>query len=410
MDACQLCDFMITRTAPLRQSRRVQKVSNSRFLTTVTNNPPQSTKFPKFSRRSGIKPICREVGDAAEGAVPRIVSQEELDKAFLQVKATCDAILRLNHAPTEQEVVNALGHCNTLAELIVLDCLPAPASEKTGAASALLSLDEPATKKISAHKISADILRKLNELSKLAYLVVKSPPVFITPQVLELYVKLQASLEKPETFPEVFTMYANKPLPREGSISRYSKQNPNKVSNAIPIATADRALQVAINARQLVVAIDIVESAYTTKAFHRAKFVRKGLLPATGMAVAPLAAYTIASQFALLQNSMDSAMATNVAFAGILAYTFFTGTIGVVAITTANDQMDRVTWAPGMPLRERWIREEERAAMDKIAGAWGFRETWRRGEEEGEDWDALREWIGGKGMMLDRVELMEGME
>jgi len=81
-----------------------------------------------------------------------------------------------------------------------------------------------------------------------------------------------------------------------------------------------------------------------------------------------------------------------------------------VAVTTANDNMDRVTWAPGIPLRDRYMREEERAAIDKIAGSWGFRENWRRGEEEGEDWDVLREWIGNKGMILDRVELMEGME
>jgi hypothetical protein len=173
---------------------------------------------------------------------------------------------------------------------------------------------------------------------------------------------------------------------------------------------ADRALQTAIYAKKLNAAMGIVESAYTTKASHRAKFVRKCLLPATGVAVAPVAAYTIASQLAVLQTTMDTAMATNVAFAGILAYTFFTGTIGVVALTTANDQMERVTWAPGMPLRERWIREEERAAIDKIAVSWGFREIWRRGEEEGDDWDALREWIGGRGMILDRVELMEGME
>lgn len=103
-------------------------------------------------------------------------------------------------------------------------------------------------------------------------------------------------------------------------------------------------------------------------------------------------------------------MATNVAFVGITAYVGLTAMIGVVAVATANDQMDRITWGQGIPLRERWMREEERAAIDKIAGVWGFREVWRRGEEEGEDWDALREWVGNRGMMLDRVELMEGME
>jgi len=103
-------------------------------------------------------------------------------------------------------------------------------------------------------------------------------------------------------------------------------------------------------------------------------------------------------------------MATNVAFAGILAYVALTGTIGFVAVTTANDQMDRVTWATGTPLRERWLREEERAMIDRVAGAWGFKEKWRRGEEEGSDWAGLREFTGLRGMVLDRVELMEGME
>ncbi|EHK98844.1 hypothetical protein M7I_5354 [Glarea lozoyensis 74030] len=109
--------------------------------------------------------------------------------------------------------------------------------------------------------------------------------------------------------------------------------------------------------------MDIIEFSYATKAYRRAKFIKTGLLPVTGFAAAPFAAY-----------------------------------------------MDRVTWAPGMPLRERWVREDERAAIDKISGAWGFRELWRRGEEEGEEWEAIREWAGLKGMILDRTELMEGME
>ena len=79
-------------------------------------------------------------------------------------------------------------------------------------------------------------------------------------------------------------------------------------------------------------------------------------------------------------------------------------------MTTANDHMERVTWANGTPLRERWLREEERQMYDLVAAAWGFKEGWKRGEEEGEDWMALRELIGMRRMMLDRVELMEGME
>ena len=56
------------------------------------------------------------------------------------------------------------------------------------------------------------------------------------------------------------------------------------------------------------------------------------------------------------------------------------------------------------------MREEERAAMDKVVQAWGFSETWRHGEEEGEEWEYLKDWIGERGGVVDRVELMEGME
>jgi hypothetical protein len=334
-----------------------------------------------------------------------------LERVWQEIQVACNNLLASDKLPSEQETVSALRRCNALAEFLVMDHSSPAINRKPGATSALLSLDEsPSTKKIPAPKLPTILQRTVNELSELAYSVVKHPYVFITPQVLDIYTRTQAILGKAQTFPEVFQLYANKPVPQETTPVRYSKQNPNKISNAIPVPIADRALQVAIDSKQLIVAMDIIESTFNTTAFHRAKFLRKCLLPATGVAVAPVAAYAIASKLALLQTTMDSAMATNVAFAGILAYTFFTGTIGVVAITTANDQMDRVTWAQGLPLRERWMREEERAAIDKVAGSWGFRESWRRGEEEGEDWDALREWIGGKGMILDRVELMEGME
>lgn len=81
-----------------------------------------------------------------------------------------------------------------------------------------------------------------------------------------------------------------------------------------------------------------------------------------------------------------------------------------MALTTSNDQMERVTWATGMPLWERWVREEERAAVDRVVLNWGFRERWRWGEEEGVEWEGLKDWAGLRGMVVDRVGLMEGME
>ncbi|KAE9376960.1 hypothetical protein N431DRAFT_436203 [Stipitochalara longipes BDJ] len=409
-DICHLCEYMGARQ-PLRQTFRTRKpppgaassghrpysqklrASNGPGITVVKTTPPNpvASKRPKGNERHA--------------------TEEELEKAFEEVRATANALLSSDKIPSEAETNYALGRCGAMAKLLVFEPPTPSLDRKNGATSALLSLDESSAKKISVNKLPPALQRMADQLSSFAYFIIKHPLVFITPAALEMYVEIQATLGKSQTFPEVFHLYASKPIPRAGtSPIKYTEQNPNKVANAISIPVADRALQTAINSKQLVVAMDIIECAYTTKAFRRAKFIRKGLLPATGVAVAPAAAYTIASQLAILQTTMDSAMATNVAFAGILAYVGFTATIGVVAVTTANDQMDRVTWAPGVPLRERWMREEERAAIDKIAGAWGFRESWRRGEEEGEDWDVLREWIGRKSMMLDRVELMEGME
>jgi len=94
----------------------------------------------------------------------------------------------------------------------------------------------------------------------------------------------------------------------------------------------------------------------------------------------------------------------------MLTYVGCVGSIGFIALTTANDQMERVTWAKGMPLRERWLREEERAAIDKVAMSFGFSESEKRGDEEGPEWEEFKEWCGVRGMVVDAVELMDGME
>lgn len=410
-DVCQLCDFITTRNSVLTEAYRPRKPFTLRpFSTTVRNYAQKSpiSKSPAVaaSTTKSFHPLTEAT------KTQHVVSQAELEQGLQKVKSISDKLLSYERVLSEAEIVFFLTHCNNLAANFVSESPSPSRTRKDGAASVLLSLDESLkAKKVPLHKLPQPLRRMADELSNIAFSVIRHPNVFITPKVLEVYTGVQSRLGKPETFPQVFDMYAHKPVPEEGSSPvTYRKQNPNKVANAVPVAIANRALQTAIDAKQLVVAMDIIDSSYTKPAFIRAKFVRQGLLPAIALTVSPLAAWVIASKLADLQTTMDPAMATNVAFAGILAYVGFTTVIGVVAVTTANDQMDRVTWAPGMPLRQRWIREDERAAIDRIAGAWGFRETWRRGEEEGEDWDALREWIGRRGMILDRVELMEGME
>lgn len=252
----------------------------------------------------------------------------------------------------------------------------------------------------------------LNLISLKAEEIVRHPTVFITAAVLKAYVDIQTLLHQPSSFPDVFELYASKPIPKvngDGGVS-FSQPSPNSLNTAIDPKTANKALTAAITARNLSLSLSIITSSFAKASFARAKILRQGAVPGAGLAIAPLVAYSLSLQFSAWQSMLDPAQATTMAFAGIMTYLGAVGTVGYVAITTSNDQMDRVTWAQGLPLWERWVREEERAALDRVAGAWGFKNRERRGDEEGEDWEALREWVGRRGMVLDRVELMDGME
>ena len=323
-----------------------------------------------------------------------------------------DTLSRSTTLPSEESIKEALQSCESLAEILA----GLEIESKTDTQSPTSSLLDLEGRRKHSPSSTSSLTRSTRdriaeEVSRAAYRIVTTPQVFITPPLLATYVDTQALLNRPETIPPIFVLYASKPLPRPGTATvEYTKSNPNKASSSIPTTTANNALDAAIDAKNLPVCFDIINTTVCTPAFVRNKLVRKALFPLLGAAIAPVAAYSAASQWAVWQDTMDNQMARNVMFAGLLAYLTFTATIGVVAVTTSNDQMDRVTWASGTPLRERWLREEERAMVDKIAGAWGFQESWRRGEEEGPDWQKLREWAGLRGMVLDKVALMEGME
>jgi hypothetical protein len=288
------------------------------------------------------------------------------------------------------------------------------AAEIRRPASQLLGLDgidpksgEPARPQRNASQRAQDVVDKVSDA---AYTIVTQPTVVITRKILEEYVKLQARLGRPESLPQVLGLYASKPTPKlvSGAI-KYVERNPNKAESAVDPATAEAALDAAIEAKDLPAAIGILENTYSAKAFRRSKLIRKALLPGLAVAGTPVAIYYVATELAQLQHALQPHIATGFAFAGALCYVGFTGAIGMVAHFTANDQMKRVTWASGTPLRHRWLYEEERAALDKIACSFGFSEEHRYGEEEGEEFLWLREYILSKSMILDAVDLMPGM-
>ncbi|OAA68596.1 hypothetical protein SPI_00791 [Niveomyces insectorum RCEF 264] len=374
-------------------------------------------------------------------------SLPDLDKVVTLVNGARDRILGHAAIPSEEETAAALSVCAEAAALIMDTKIQPQLSsidhQADTAASALLSFDGTGSKRRATAAATTttatdnDGIRSgtvgeapstvsplpgappwrlrnvVSQISDAAYAIVEEPRVFITPQLLAQYVAIQARLGRPESLPHVLQLYATKPLPRikgsSGNSITFVPQNPNKPSNAVDADVAAAALDAALASKNLDAAVGVVEHTYAAPAFVRAKLLRKGLLPAFVVLGVPVATYSLASQLAAYQQTMDPTTATGLAFAGMLAYIGFTGTIGVVANTTANDQMRRVTWAPGTPLRERWLREDERAALDTVACAFGFSEAHRYGEEEGAEFQALREYIMRKDMLLDQIELMEGM-
>jgi hypothetical protein len=334
------------------------------------------------------------------------------DNAQLVRKAQTfgDQVLNSKGIPSEETTMRAMRVIEFAAAQITRPVQKDPDTE-TGSSSTpvpsdgLLSLDSTKT----AHPMSISISTEL--LSTLSYKIITHPTVFITPKMLASYVETQATLKRPSTFPEVFELYATKPAPVPNSDPiRYKSPNPDASQQAIPANVADKALDAAIESVDLSLALEIIETSYATRAFQRSKFLSKAAPGLGGLALAPAAALALATQLPQMANVPDPTQLTAVAFAGILTYVTSVSMIGFVAITTRNDQMERVTWVPGLALRERWLREDERAAADKVAMAWGFKEVERRGEEEGEEWETLKEWCGVRGMIVDRVELMDGME
>ena len=301
---------------------------------------------------------------------------------------------------------------------------PHDLAQEDTSTSAILSLDGSSRQSLAPlgrrnrQSMDGRTLKTQDLLSSLSYQIASHPSVFITQAILLQYVRIQSLLSRPATYPEVFRLYTSKPSPTAGKSSltlpRLSTWKPfqviNSVSSAIPPHVANIALIAALRTRSLSLAISIILNSFCAPAFRRNKIFRRALLPGIGVLLMPVAAYRVASNVALYQTGLPAESFTTIVCGGLLTYAACVGTIGWVAIATANDQMRRVTWAEGTPLWERWVREEERAAIDRVACAWGLKETWRWGEEEGEDWEHLREWIGSRGLVLDNVSLMEGME
>ncbi|KAJ5291594.1 hypothetical protein N7478_000845 [Penicillium angulare] len=397
---CQLCQFS---TATPQRLPLARLLASTR--TRSSPNPPalqkQYTKSPLYYPTLSSRSFATKLPNA--GSAIQLVEQE------------ASTIQTTDRVPSNEVVVELLQKCQKIAQSLVSQehDQTEDSPDEGNAISSLLDMEEKrGAKQIPQGNSSPNFDPRLADtISQIATDLVKDEKVFISPEVLESYTKIQTILQRTEHFPEIFHLFANKPVPEENSSPvKFLKANPKSVNSAIPAELANMALDVAIAQKNLSLVLAIIDNTFCAPAFHRAKVFKKAGVPLAGLAGTPAACYALASWASSFQNTMDPSTATGIAFAASLAYVAGTSSLGIVAITTANDQMERVVWLPGIPLRQRWLREEERAAMDKVAVAWGFKDPYMRGEEVGEEWESLREFIGMRGMILDKTELMAGME
>lgn len=396
----------------------IPSVRSYRFSSPKTSKPSVPAKAqPGNKQANPSAPSPSPVApDHPPAARPFLAKEDEA--ALLALEDAKNQLLAGDSVPGEEEVLSALDACKRFVSLhsgkSVRQGLERDAKQDTSAAF-LLSLDGNPTSRAKATATPASgtesPINSNDHISRLAFEIVTHPLVVITPQVLAAYVSIQRLLGDPDPLPYVFDLYASKPKPlgSTGSLE-FVKRNPNLAVNAVDPMIAEQALDIAIEAKSLDAAVGIVANTYGSAAFVRQKLLRKALLPATAAAAMPLVVYLVAARLAKFQNLYDDRTATAMAAAGLMVYVGCTGFMGALALFTHNDQMNRVTWAPGMRLFTRWLREEERAGLDKVACAFGFSEVTRHGEEEGIDFESLKNFILLRGMVLDRVESMPGMK
>ncbi|KKK24601.1 hypothetical protein AOCH_003200 [Aspergillus ochraceoroseus] len=327
----------------------------------------------------------------------------DLSAALNEISEAANELRNSQTVPSNDAVVQVLQRCLAIAEVISQPEYSTAKNSSTSRVedneiSSLLNLEEKNStgkppkrpRNVQQQQPSADAL------CRIIHDLLTDEKIFLSPEALSGYVKIHTLLKRPDRFPEIFHLYANKPIPEENSSPiKYLPASPKSINSAVPSEIANMALDVAIEQRNLALVLAIIDNTFCTPAFLRAKFFKKAAIPLGGLAATPAACYVAASWAATLQNTMDPGTATAIAFAATMAYVGGTSSVGLLAIITANDHMERVVWLPGVPLRHRWLHEEERAALDRVALAWGFKDVNMRGEEEGEEWENLREFIVG---------------
>jgi hypothetical protein len=381
------------------------------------------------SRSFSRAPLRRQVNTAAKKIVTPKVPARKDDKIFWAsdvtiASANIDALVRkaqtlgdnvLNSltVPSEDDVLGSLVLIKYAGLQLNSGSSVAETKARTASSSVASTVHEASDGGQLSQPLKSEDPQRITTrlLSMLAYKIIKHPPVFISTSLLEAYVQAQISLHKLDTIPEIFDLYAHKPVPTPNSSPiTYTIPKPSRANLAIPQELANKALDLAIEQKKLPLALDIISSSFGTPAYRRQRFLRKAMPLVTGLSLSPLVALSLARTWAEQSVTLEAAKDAPLAALGIMTYIGVCSSLGWFALAGYNDHMERVSWIPGTPMRTRWVREDERAAADKVSMAWGFKEKSKRGFEGGQEWEWIKMWCGDRGMRLDAAELMEGME
>ncbi|KAL8970555.1 MAG: hypothetical protein Q9183_001459 [Haloplaca sp. 2 TL-2023] len=328
----------VFRSSPWRQSRLARFLSKVFYLnlqvpTLLAHAKRLGSILLKTQSQGPQRP--RPVSDLAPGrSSESSLSLSTIIEKELSTKA--NAVLHSSTVPDPAAVEDVLRACEQLANhfAVVSPSNGQIPRLENSPASNLLSLEEtqhesktPRRKDVPLTVSAKNAAAQL--ISTTAYQVVTDPKVFVTPKVLAAYVNVQSLLNRPRSLPKIFKLYASKPVPKPGSNPiTYSTPSPRKPSAHIPLPVASNALSAAIKIRDLPLCFDIIESSVCAPAFRLSKFLRKAFIPISGAVLAPFAIHQLASQLSAYQTTMDSRMATNLFFGGILAYVDGSGDMG----------------------------------------------------------------------------------
>jgi hypothetical protein len=247
--------------------RTVQKTSKSnqwRLLAPIaqrysqrqlsTRTAPQLGQYRKTTQT----PQRQWTRQYAAPASPKATtpSPSDLNAIHKRVQELAASVLKPQDGPVppEQRVLYVFEQLDSLAKSLV-DAKTINATSHNQhskhadtATSALLG-------SVNARQAPSSVTKAalLTLISQKAEETMRHANIFITPAILKSYTDLQTLLHQPSSFPDVFSLYANKPIPIASSDSSvsFSPAAPDKMNTAIDPKTANAAHSAAITARHL---------------------------------------------------------------------------------------------------------------------------------------------------------------